>query len=412
MNTLLQSVTLHEPSHSLHQTVVDIRIVDGTIKQIAKKIKPLSSDSIENLKGLHVSYGWFDPEVNFSEPGYESKGRFIDDLNDAAGCGYTTLGIMPHTLPYPNSGSALSFYKGFSAHAVTVHPFGTLTQDANGVDLSELYDLQEAGAIGFYDYKKPLVASNLLKLALQYSKGFDGKILVYPQDASMSKGGQLRESPLNLTLGLKSIPDLSEYLGVQLCIELLRYTNASLHLTGISTADALTLVKKAKKEGLDISCSTTIGLLYFDEKELQAFDPRYKLAPALTDQKTRKALKDALSSGVIDYVTSDHNNVSVEEKDVEFSDAVFGSRSLNALFPALCDLFGLDKAIELLKRPYATYGLGKAEIKEETKAQLSLFNMQKHRIQERENQTHLFNNQEFTYKGAGVFSKGQLMVSH
>jgi dihydroorotase-like cyclic amidohydrolase len=81
------------------------------------------------------------------------------------------------------------------------------------------------------------------------------------------------------------------------------------------------------------------------------------------------------------------------------------------LFPALCDLFGLDKAIELLKRPYATYGLGKAEIKEETKAQLSLFNMQKHRIQERENQTHLFNNQEFTYKGVGVFSKGQLMVS-
>lgn len=410
MNTLLQSVTLHEPSHSLHQTVVDIRIVDGNIKQIAKKIKPISSDSIQNLKGLHVSYGWFDPEVNFSEPGYESKGRFINDLNTAAGCGYTTLGIMPDTLPHPNSGSALSFYKGFSAHAVDVHPFGTLTQDANGVDLSELYDLQKAGALGFYDYKRPLVESNLLKLALQYSKGFDGKILVYPQDASMSKGGQLRESPTNLTLGLKSIPDLSEYLAVQLCIELLRYTNASLHLTGISTISALTLIKKAKKEGLNLSCSTTIGLLYFDEKELQGFDSRYKLAPALTDQKTRKALKDALTSGVIDYVTSDHSNVSVEEKDVEFSDADFGCRSLDALFPALCDLFGLEKAIELLKRPYAIYGLGKAEIKEETMAQLSLFKMQKHAIQERENQTHLFNDQKFSYKGVGVFSKGQLMA--
>ena len=411
MNKLLQSVTLHEPSHSLHQTVVDIRIVDGKIKQIAKKIKPLSSDSIEDLKGLHVSYGWFDPEVNFSEPGYESKGRFVDDLNSAARCGYTALGIMPDTLPHPNNGSALAFYNGFSAHPVNVHPFGTLTHDAKGVDLSELYDLQKAGALGFYDYKRPLVESNLLKLALQYSKGFDGKIMVYPQDASMSKGGQLRESPLNLSLGLKSIPDLSEYLAVQMCIELLRYTNAKLHLTGISTAAALTLIKKAKKEGLNLSCSTTIGLLYFDEKELQSFDPRYKLAPALTDQKTRKALKDALSSGVIDYVTSDHNNVSVEEKDVEFSDADFGSRSLNALFPALCDLFGLEKAIELMKRPYATYGLGRAEIKEDTRAQLSLFKMQKHRIQERENQTHLFNNQEFTHKGVGVFSKGQFMVS-
>lgn len=411
MDTLLQSVTLYEPSHSLHQTVVDIRVVDGTIKQIAKKIKPLSSDSIENLKGLYVSFGWFDPEVNFSEPGYESKGRFIDDLNAAASCGYTTLGIMPHTLPFPNSGSALSFYKGFSDHAVQVHPFGTLTQDANGTELSELYDLQKAGALGFYDYKKPLVESNLLKLALQYSKGFNGKIVVYPQDASMCKGGQLRESPLNLSLGLKSIPDLSEYLAVQLCIELLRYTNASLHLTGISTAETLPLIKKAKKEGLNLSCSTTVGLLYYDEKELQAFDTRYKLAPGLTDQKTRNALKNALISGVIDYVTSDHSNVSVEEKDVEFSDAVFGSRSLDSLFPALCDLFGLEKAIELLKRPYATYGLGKAEIKEGNNAQLSFFKAQKHRIQERENQTHLFHNQEFTYNGVGVFSKGQLMVS-
>ena len=139
-------------------------------------------------------------------------------------------------------------------------------------ELAELYDLFDQGALAFYDYKKPLLEANLMKLALQYSQNFGGRLVVFCQDPSLSKGGQVRESIANSTLGLKAIPDLSEELAVQQSISLLRYTGGKLHLSGISSRSSLARIEQAKKEGLDLSCSVGVGLLYFDEERLQSFD--------------------------------------------------------------------------------------------------------------------------------------------
>ena len=185
------------------------------------------------------------------------------------------------------------------------------------------------------------------------------------------------------TLGLKAIPDLSEELAVQQSISLLRYTGGKLHLSGISNRSSLTRIEHAKKEGLDLSCSVSVGLLYFDEERLQSFDSRYKTLPGLTDSATREVLVEAVQSGVIDYVTADHQNVSVEEKDIEFSEASFGSRTLSALFPALCAIYGADETVELLKRAYQVYELDRAEIKEHSRAHLSFFRPLEHTIIEK-----------------------------
>ncbi|MDA0949986.1 MAG: dihydroorotase [Bacteroidetes bacterium] len=411
MNTLLQSVTLHEKAHPLHNKIVDIRISQGVITHIGEQLKIEASDSVIPLDGTYVSYGWFDPEVSFSQPGYEHKGLLENDLNEAALMGMASVGLMSNTLPHPDSGSALSFYKGFSTHPVSLHPFGCLTLKNKGEELAELYDLFDHGALAFYDYKKPILEANLMKLALQYSQNFGGRLAVFCQDPSLSKGGQVRESASTISLGLKAIPDLSEELAVQQSIALLRYAGGKLHLCGISSRASIALIKQAKKEGLDLSCSVSIGLLYFDEEVLQNFDSRYKTLPGLTDSTHRKALIEAVKSGVIDYVTADHQNVSSEEKDTEFSEASFGNRSLSALFPALCSIFGAVEASDLLKRAYQTYGLGNVEIKEQSQAHLSFYKPLDHTVIEKEPQTHLFHGVSFSYRGIGIFANNQLVLS-
>ncbi len=411
MNTLLQSVTLHEKAHQLHNKIVDIRISQGVITRIGERLKIEASDSVIPLDGTYVSYGWFDPEVSFSQPGYEHKGLLENDLNEAALVGIASIGLMSNTLPHPDSGSALSFYKGFSTHPVSLHPFGCLTLKNKGEELAELFDLFDQGALAFYDYKKPILEANLMKLALQYSQNFGGRLAVFCQDPSLSKGGQVRESASTITLGLKAIPNLSEELAVQQSIALLRYAGGKLHLCGISSCASIALIEQAKKEGLDLSCSVGVGLLYFDEEVLQNFDSRYKTLPGLTDSTHRKALIKAVKSGVIDYVTADHQNVSAEEKDTEFSEASFGNRALSALFPALCDIFGVVEASDLLKRAYQTYGLGNVEIKEQSQAHLSFYKPLDHTIIEKEPQTHLFHGVSFSYRGIGIFANNQLVLS-
>ncbi|MGA0828915.1 MAG: hypothetical protein ACO3PP_02890 [Flavobacteriaceae bacterium] len=411
MNTLLQSVTLHEKAHPLHNKIVDIRISNGIIAAIKEQLTVEPTDTVVPLKGTSVSYGWFDPEVSFSQPGYEHKGMLVNDLNEAAQLGIASVGLMSDTLPHPDNGSALSFYKGFDRHPVSLHPFGSLTLKNKGEELAELYDLFDQGALAFYDYKRPLLEPNLMKLALQYSQNFGGRLAVFCQDPSLSKGGQVRESIANSTLGLKAIPDLSEELAVQQSISLLRYTGGKLHLSGISNRSSLTRIKQAKKEGLDLSCSVSVGLLYFDEERLQSFDSRYKTLPGLTDSATREVLVEAVQSGVIDYVTADHQNVSVEEKDIEFSEASFGSRTLSALFPALCAIYGADETVELLKRAYQVYELDRAEIKEHSRAHLSFFRPLEHTIIEKEAQTHLFHGISFSHRGIGIFANNELVLS-
>lgn len=411
MNTLLQSVTLHERAHPLHNKIVDIRISQGIITAIAERLPVDSQDQVIAMKDTSVSYGWFDPEVSFSQPGYEHKGLLENDLREAAYAGLASVGLMTETLPYPDNGSALTFYKSFAPQAVSLYPFGSLTLNNKGEALAELYDLFQKGAIGFYDYKRPLIEANLLKLALQYSQNFKGKVVVFCQDHSLSKGGQVRESASNVSLGLKAIPDLSEELAVQQCISLLRYTGGNLHLCGISSTRSIDLIAQAKEEGLQLSCSVAIGLLYFDESALQSFDTRYKITPGLTDNTTRQRLIEAVKAGIIDYVTSDHQNVSVEEKDTEFSEASFGSKTLSGLFPALCSIFGPELAPDLLLRAYQTYGIGPSEIKVHQPAHLSFYKEATHQIIEKEAQTNLFHGTEFSFKGIGVFSNNQLVLT-
>ena len=375
MTLLLKAATIIDPNRSdLHGKKRDILIENGTIAKIASRIKAPAGAREIHRNNLHVSRGWFDSGVCFGEPGYEQRETLANGLEVAAASGFTAVVLNPNTLPVPDTSGDISFFKQQAKKAVTaLFPLGCLSLGSKGEDLAELFDMQGAGAVGFSDFKTPLENPNLLKLALLYSQNFQGLVYSFPLDTQLARGGQVNESPVSVRLGLRGIPNLSEHLRVTRDLEILSYTGGRLHIPTISTAAAVSLIGKAKKKGLDVTCSVAIHNLLFTDAELESFDSAYKVMPPLRSEKDRKALIKGLKEGVIDFASSDHSPLDIEEKRLEFDRAAFGSIGLESAFGALNALMGLEHTIEVLCRGRSRYGIPESILAEGERADLSLF---------------------------------------
>ena len=407
---LLKGVTLVETGHPLNNQIVDIKIQGEVITEIGNDLD-VNAEEVINLSGQMVSSGWIDAEIALSEPGYESKGKLLDDLSSISKNGFTHIGLLPNTLPLPDKGSALSFFNQYKYLPVSILPFGTLSLDSNGEELAELYDLKQSGAIVYVDYKKGITNTGLMKLALQYTQPFNGIVGVFPCDHYLKGKGVVREGITSTRLGLKGIPSIAESIRIQRDLELLRYTGGKIHFMGVSTSESVELIRDAKQEGLSVTASVCIGNLYFNDEKLEGFDSRYKLNPPLANEETRLKLIDALIEGTIDIVVSDHFNCSTEEKNLEFDLAEFGSKTKDYLFPALSKLVGVQKAVEILCRGYQLFQLPTPNIKEGSLANLSFFATdQSHTAIEKDPQTELFYGESFENIGTGSFFKGMLTL--
>ncbi len=407
---LLKGVTLVETGHPLNNQIVDIKIQGEVITEIGSDLD-VDAEEVINLSGQMVSSGWIDAEIALSEPGYESKGKLLDDLSSISKNGFTHIGLLPNTLPLPDKGSALSFFNQYKYLPVSILPFGTLSLDSNGEELAELYDLKQSGAIVYVDYKKGITNTGLMKLALQYTQPFNGIVGVFPCDHYLKGKGVVREGITSTRLGLKGIPSIAESIRIQRDLELLRYTGGKIHFMGVSTSESVELIREAKQEGLSVTASVSIGNLYFNDEKLEGFDSRYKLNPPLANEETRLKLIDALMEGTIDIVVSDHFNCSTEEKNLEFDLAEFGSKTKDYLFPALSKLVGVQKAVEILCRGYQLFQLPTPNIKEGSLANLSFFATdQSHTAIEKDPQTELFYGESFENIGTGSFFKGMLTL--
>ena len=407
---LLKGVTLVETGHPLNNQIVDIKIQGEVITEIGSDLD-VNAEEVINLSGQMVSSGWIDAEIALSEPGYESKGKLLDDLSSISKNGFTHIGLLPNTLPLPDKGSALSFFNQYKYLPVSILPFGNLSLDSNGEELAELYDLKQSGAIVYVDYKKGITNTGLMKLALQYTQPFNGIVGVFPCDHYLKGKGVVREGITSTRLGLKGIPSIAESIRIQRDLELLRYTGGKIHFMGVSTFESVELIREAKQEGLSVTASVSIGNLYFNDEKLEGFDSRYKLNPPLANEETRLKLIDALMEGTIDIVVSDHFNCSTEEKNLEFDLAEFGSKTKDYLFPALSKLVGVQKAVEILCRGYQLFQLPTPNIKEGSLANLSFFaTNQSHTAIEKDPQTELFYGESFENIGTGSFFKGILTL--
>lgn len=375
MNSLIKSATIIDKNSEFHNKTVDILISNGIISDISEDIKNPKNFLEIRFPNLHVSNGWFDYSVCTGEPGYEERDNLLNTLMLASKSGFTSVGLQPNTFPVTEKSTEIEYLKAVAKNSnVNIYPIGALTKNSDGNELAELFEMKNSGAIGFGDYKKSIENANVLKLALLYSKDYNIPIFSFPLNREISNNGVMNEGITSTSLGLKGIPGMSEEIQIMRDIRILEYTGGNLHIPYISTRKSLELIKKAKNKGLNISCSTCVHNLFFNDTHLGDFNTKFKVLPPLRTQDDIDQLISGVKDGSIDMVTSDHNPLDIELKNVEFDKAEFGTIGLESLFGALNRIFPIKTTINILTRGKKVFGIEETEIKIGTQADLSLFN--------------------------------------
>ncbi|WP_445457464.1 dihydroorotase [Flavobacterium sp. HNIBRBA15423] len=415
---LIKQATILDKNSSFHNQTVDIKIENGIITEIAKEIITPENATVVEKENLHVSQGWFDSSVSLGEPGYEDRETIANGLQVAAKSGFTAIALQPNSTPIIDNQSYIKFVLDKAKNqATTLFPIGALTKNSDGQDLAELFDMKNAGAIAFGDYNKAIQDANIQKIALQYVQDFDGLVISFCQDSSLKGKGIVNEGIASTRLGLKGIPTLAEELHISRNLFLLEYTGGKLHIPTISTQKSIQLIQEAKAKGLQVTCSVAVHHLVLNEEILSGFDSRYKVAPPLRDEATRKALLKAVIDGTIDCITCDHNPLDIEHKKLEFDMAKDGTIGLESAFGALGTVLPLDVIIEKLTNAKTIFGLPQNKIEVNVKAELSLFTPNIESIFTKENilsksKNSAFLGQKTKGKAYGIFNNGKLITNN
>ena len=374
MSILLKGATIVDNKSNLNFKIKDILIKDGVIVDIADNIKT-KSKKIVDLKNLHVSRGWMDTSVSFGEPGYEERETISNGLETAASSGFTSILLNPNCDPVIDNHSSIEFIKRKSLDSTTqIYPVGSLTNNSNGKDLAPLYDMKSAGAVAYGDYKRSINDSSLLKISLEYTRTFGGRIISFSQDEFLSENGVINEGIVSTQLGLKGVPPISESISIYRDIEILEYSNGKVHIPYVNTKKGVDLIRDAKKRNLDITSSVSLAHITLSDIDIIDFNTNLKLNPPLRDNSDIQVLKEGIIDGTIDFVTSMHEPINDDFKKVVFDDAIPGTIALECVFGLLCNNFTLEKTIEILTRRKNVFEIEDFPIEIGSKADLTMFN--------------------------------------
>lgn len=376
MNLLVKNVIIADPQSQFNKQECDVRVVDGQIKNIGK-LNASQGETVFEAGGAYLTPGFFDLNCVAGDPGFETK-EDIQTLTAAAKAGgFTGLALLPQANPVVQSKSQVEYIINKAKNnLVDVLPVGAISQNREAKELAELFDMQQAGAVAFSDGDKALRDDGFMSRALQYAKGFDALLMVYPENKSIAGKSQINESKNSVLLGMKGLPALAEEMHIARDLFLATYNDTKIHISNISTAGAVALIRKAKKEGVQVSCDVTAHHLVFTEELLADFDSNYKVKPPLRGKADVKALIAGLKDGTIDAITSQHRPEEVEFKNVEFEIAHYGIIALQTVLPLLLRA-GLDAGLiaeKLAINPRKLLNLNVPVIAEGKKANFTVFN--------------------------------------
>jgi len=332
MKIQIQNGTIIDPAAGT-EARKDVFIAAGRIVGIGQAPADFNAAKVIDASGLYIAPGFVDLSARLREPGFEHKATLESEMAAAMAGGVTSLVCPPDTDPTLDEPGLVEMlkFRAQKLHLAHVYPLGALTVGLKGETITEMVELTEAGCIGFSQADNPIVDTRTLQRALQYATTYGYTVWLRPQDAYMSKGGVAASGAVASRLGLSGVPVAAETIALHTIFELMRVTGARVHLSHLSSAAGVELVRAAKAEGLAVTCDVTINHVHLTDIDIGYFDAQFRLDPPLRSQRDRDAIRAGLADGTIDAICSDHTPLDDDEKLLPFAEATPGATGLELL---------------------------------------------------------------------------------
>ena len=336
MAYLIKGAHVVDPQVGIDE-VMDV-LIEGT--QVAKVGKDLDAGDAEivDAAGKYLIPGLVDMHVHFRDPGFEYKETIATGARAATHGGFTDVATMPNTSPVTDNGAEVRYQidQARRVNLCHVRPMGALTAGQKGEALAEIGDMVIEGASAFSDDGHGVQSAGMMRTCMEYVSQFDRVVCAHCEVESLTTNGVINEGRASTRLGMFGWPALGEELEIMRDIELARITGCDFHVCHISTARGLEYVRRAKAEGLPVTCEVTPHHLFLCEDDItDSYDTNLKMNPPLRTAEDAAAMREGILDGSIDCVVTDHAPHAAHEKDCEWEIAYFGTVGLETSLPLM-----------------------------------------------------------------------------
>ena len=329
MKLLLKGARVIDPSRNL-DAPMDVLVEDGKIAGCKPGIKAPSGATVLDLAGMIVVPGLIDMHTHLREPGYEYRETVASGAAAAVAGGFTSIACMPNTRPVNDNRSVTEFIlrKAAEANLANIYPIGAISMNSDGKQMTEFWDLREAGIVALSDDGNPVMDAALMRRAMEYADSLNLPVIQHCEDKNLSAGGLMNEGYPSTLLGLPGIPAIAEEIMVARDILIAEYTGTRIHFAHVSTAGSVRLIRNAKKRGLRVTAETAPHYFMLTDESLRDYDTNYKVSPPLRGKTDVSAVKEGLADGTLDAIACDHAPHGRTDKEVEFEYAANGISGL------------------------------------------------------------------------------------
>ncbi len=315
----------------------DIRTEGRYVTQIADSLTPLAGEEVIDATSRYVFPGLIDMHVHLREPGFEGKEDIASGSAAAVKGGFTQICCMPNTNPVTDNAVVVSYIinRAKEVNLCKVRPIGAITAGENGEALAAIGKMKQAGAVALSDDGKPVMNSQIMRLAMEYASDFDLICLSHCEDKNLLNGGFVNEGRNSTITGLKGISRAVEDIMIAREICLAQALDLPVHICHVSTYSGVQMIRDAKKNGVKVTAESCPHYVALTDDIILSFDTNTKVNPPVREEKDRQAIIAGIADGTIDCIVTDHAPHKATDKNVEYAQAAFGISGLETSF-ALC----------------------------------------------------------------------------
>ena len=341
MKLLIANGYVIDPAQQVNTGGRSILIEDERIVGMLEHGDPVPEGAhVIDATGLIVAPGFIDLHTHLREPGQEYKETIATGASAAVAGGWTSICAMPNTDPVNDNPAVTRFVieQGQKARLANVFPIGAITKGSHGKELAEIGEMKNAGIVAVSDDGRSVPTASMMRRAMEYARGFDLTVVDHCQDQSLSAGGVMHEGRWSMILGLRGMPAAAEDVDVVRDCVLAKLTKSRVHIAHVSTRGALEAVRRAKNEGLAVTCEVTPHHWTLTDEACAEYDTNTKMSPPLRSREHVDAVLEAIKDGTIDAIATDHAPHHLDEKELEFDQAAFGITGLETAIGLAFDL--------------------------------------------------------------------------